>query len=285
MANIHRVNRLGAMTPRLANRVQQNGLFRWLLENTTGIDRRRSLPILHDETLRVWMVRRGRRNRSARPDVLLLDDCFTNFNEPHVGQAAVRVLEAAGCSVHLPAWPVAGGRSLARAAWRSAPAHSGPGAASGGTGRGRRADSGPRTELPADAVRRMARVGPRSRDSGGRQGCPPRRRLVGWRIGRRPSFAPLAQLAGALRGPRPLPPESARRRRGYGVAVAMHPGVGSARARHRLLRHGRLIRLRKGRTTTSASPSRNSTCCPRWRRTRRRWWSPQARRAGTRSRT
>jgi FAD/FMN-containing dehydrogenase/Fe-S oxidoreductase len=101
MANVHRVNRLGAWSPHLANRAQQNGVFRWLLEKTTGIDRRRSLPTLHDETLRLWMARRGRRDRAARPDVLLLDDCFTNFNEPHVGQAAVRVLEAACCSVRL----------------------------------------------------------------------------------------------------------------------------------------------------------------------------------------
>ena len=67
-----------------------------------GIDRRRSLPVLQDETLRHWVARRGRRERErTRPDVLLLDDCFSNFNEPHIGKAAVRVLEAAGCSVRL----------------------------------------------------------------------------------------------------------------------------------------------------------------------------------------
>jgi Fe-S oxidoreductase len=31
----------------------------------------------------------------------LLDDCFNTFNEPEIGQAAVRVLEAAGCTVEL----------------------------------------------------------------------------------------------------------------------------------------------------------------------------------------
>ena len=101
MANIHRVNRLGAIAPALVNRVQQSGLFRWLLEKTAGIDRRRSLPTLHGETLRTWQTRRARRDRTGSPDVLLLEDCFTNFNEPHVGQAAIRVLEAAGCRVRL----------------------------------------------------------------------------------------------------------------------------------------------------------------------------------------
>jgi FAD/FMN-containing dehydrogenase/Fe-S oxidoreductase len=99
MANIHRINRLGSWSPRLVNRVQQSGLFRWLLEKTAGIDRRRSLPALHNETLRLWMARR--RLQRNPPDVLLLDDCFTNFNEPHIGQAAVKVLEAAGCKVRL----------------------------------------------------------------------------------------------------------------------------------------------------------------------------------------
>ena len=101
MANIHHVNRLGTWSPRLVNRVQQSGPFRWLLEKAAGIDRRRSLPVLQEETLRFWMARRGKRDRTARPDVLLLEDCFTNFNEPHVGQAGVRVLEAAGCRVRL----------------------------------------------------------------------------------------------------------------------------------------------------------------------------------------
>ncbi len=100
MGNIHRVNRLGAWSPGLVNRMQQGGLFRWLLEKVAGIDRRRSLPVLHEETLRLWMARRRPRER-APADVLLLDDCFTNSNEPHVGQAAVEVLEAAGCRVRL----------------------------------------------------------------------------------------------------------------------------------------------------------------------------------------
>jgi Fe-S oxidoreductase len=33
--------------------------------------------------------------------VLLLDDCFTTFNEPEIGKAAVRVLEHAGYSIEL----------------------------------------------------------------------------------------------------------------------------------------------------------------------------------------
>src|ERR1043166_8475781 len=112
MANVHRVNRLGMLWPSLVNRVQQSPLGRWLLETIAGIDRRRSLPTLQNETLRMWEARRRLRVRAAAPpDVLLLDDCFTNYNEPHVGQAAVQVLEAAGCNVRLPGLTCCG-RSL-----------------------------------------------------------------------------------------------------------------------------------------------------------------------------
>src|SRR5207247_2721919 len=43
MARIHQFNRLGALAAPLVNRVQQSRLFRWLMEQTAGIDRRLSL--------------------------------------------------------------------------------------------------------------------------------------------------------------------------------------------------------------------------------------------------
>src|SRR5205823_10940916 len=78
MANIHRLNRLGAPLAGMVNRVQNNRLFRWLLEKTAGIDRRRSLPELHADHFRRWFSRResGIGNRNADLRVLLLDDCF-----------------------------------------------------------------------------------------------------------------------------------------------------------------------------------------------------------------
>ncbi len=100
MANVHRLNRLGAPAAPLLNWLQGRRPLRWLLEKVAGIDRRRSLPPLHRDHFRKWL---GRHQRSAKASprgrVLLLDDCFTTFNEPEVGRAAVRVLEAAGYAV------------------------------------------------------------------------------------------------------------------------------------------------------------------------------------------
>jgi FAD/FMN-containing dehydrogenase/Fe-S oxidoreductase len=116
MAHVYRTNRLGAPLAPLVNWLQGRRLLRWLLEKAAGIDRRRSLPPLHADHFRRWFFGRmkdeGRRmNQNSRvhpsssilhpSPVVLLDDCFTTYNEPDIGRAAVRVLEAAGCRVEL----------------------------------------------------------------------------------------------------------------------------------------------------------------------------------------
>jgi FAD/FMN-containing dehydrogenase/Fe-S oxidoreductase len=110
LANIHLLNRFGAPLAGLINVVQENRLVRWLLEKVTGIDRRRSLPSLHANHFRRWFRKRslgrrageqGKNGATSNRRVLLLDDCFNTFNEPEIAEAAVRVLEAAGCTVEL----------------------------------------------------------------------------------------------------------------------------------------------------------------------------------------
>ncbi len=102
MANIHWINRLGAPAASLVNWLGQNSWSRWLLELTAGIDQRRSLPPLHADHFRRWFRRHvPDANGGLAGRVILLDDCFTTFNEPEVGRAAVRVLERAGYRVEL----------------------------------------------------------------------------------------------------------------------------------------------------------------------------------------
>jgi FAD/FMN-containing dehydrogenase/Fe-S oxidoreductase len=102
MARIDRLNRWGSRTAPLTNWLQGRNSLRWLLEKIAGIDRRRSLPPLHVDHFRRWFVRHPRAPEAGRSGrVLLLDDCFTTFNEPEIGRAAVRVLERAGYAVEL----------------------------------------------------------------------------------------------------------------------------------------------------------------------------------------
>lgn len=97
MANYQKVNRIGSLLPSVVNFFGREPLTRWLMEKVGGIDRRRSLPKYHRNHFRSWWANRS--VSAARSEVLFLDDCFTSYNEPNVGRAAVTVLEAAGYGV------------------------------------------------------------------------------------------------------------------------------------------------------------------------------------------
>ncbi len=102
MGQIHRLNPIGSATAPLANFTIRNPAFRWLLEQVAGIDRRRIMPLFEWNNLRGWFRRHTPDPRAgSRGSVILLDDCFTTYNTPKVGRAAVRVLEAAGYEVKL----------------------------------------------------------------------------------------------------------------------------------------------------------------------------------------
>lgn len=102
MSRIHLLNRLGAPFAPLVNWAQRRGAFRWLMEKAGGIDRRRSLPELHRNHFRRWFgKRRWAPETTGNGSVILLDDCFTTFNEPAIARSAVEVLERAGYHVQL----------------------------------------------------------------------------------------------------------------------------------------------------------------------------------------
>jgi FAD/FMN-containing dehydrogenase/Fe-S oxidoreductase len=96
------LNWLGSPVAPLVNWVQDRSLFRWLLEKTAGIDRRRSLPHLHRQHFRRWFrSHKPHADTGKKGRVLLLDDCFTTYHEPSIGTAAVTLLERAGYRVEL----------------------------------------------------------------------------------------------------------------------------------------------------------------------------------------
>jgi len=102
MAHINALNPLGSATAPLANWTLRQPAFRWLLEKVIHVDRRRTLPLFDFNHLRKWFARHTPHEKAgSRGSVLLLDDCFTTYNTPDVGRAAVRVLEAAGYRVEL----------------------------------------------------------------------------------------------------------------------------------------------------------------------------------------
>ncbi len=97
------LGKLGCRMPRLANALLDSLLVRSLLTKTLGIAWQR--PLLHYARKRFdrWFARHPRPESAPRGRVLLWDDTFVRYYEPHIGIAAVKVLEAAGFDVALPA--------------------------------------------------------------------------------------------------------------------------------------------------------------------------------------
>ncbi|HXU87905.1 MAG TPA: FAD-linked oxidase C-terminal domain-containing protein [Methylomirabilota bacterium] len=95
------LNALGARLPAVANRLANLPLNRWVLEKIAGIDRRRPLPALAEETFESWFRRRPRPAAAPRGQVVLFHDTFVTYNVPGIGHAAVQLLEAGGYEVVL----------------------------------------------------------------------------------------------------------------------------------------------------------------------------------------
>ncbi|MEW2399672.1 FAD-binding and (Fe-S)-binding domain-containing protein [Streptomyces sp. NPDC046862] len=66
----------------------------------------RELPLFADETLQQWFARHEPRGDGTRGTVLLWPDTFTNSFHPHLGRAAVQLMEDAGWRVTLPTEPL-----------------------------------------------------------------------------------------------------------------------------------------------------------------------------------
>ena len=103
-------SRAVAYLPRYASWAAQTAplanLFSGMLKNALGFSARRALP----RWRRDHFVERAFA-KSGERDVLLFVDTFNRWFEPENARAAIRVLEAAGCRVHI-AEPVMAGRPL-----------------------------------------------------------------------------------------------------------------------------------------------------------------------------
>lgn len=89
------LNRLGSLTPGLANAANRTSPAKWAAGKLLNLDERRSPPAFAQSLNKQW--NRAKLGQKAnRPKVLVFGDCFTMYNEPRIGLAAGRVLEAFG---------------------------------------------------------------------------------------------------------------------------------------------------------------------------------------------
>lgn len=98
-AHIAQLNKIGSLMPTLSNWSFNNPLFRGLLDSTLGIDRRRSLPPIAKQSFQRWFKAHQANGKRTKGQVILWDDTYLSYNEPTIGQATVKVLEAAGFEV------------------------------------------------------------------------------------------------------------------------------------------------------------------------------------------
>jgi FAD/FMN-containing dehydrogenase/Fe-S oxidoreductase len=124
LSNVDLLGKLGCLMPRLTNRLLGSKAARIAMEKTIGISRRRSLPHYASERFDKWFSGHCRASAAAdatnkegrspdrpggykppllgnRGPVILWDDTFVRYHEPHIGIAAVKVLEAFGFEVSL----------------------------------------------------------------------------------------------------------------------------------------------------------------------------------------
>jgi len=115
-SSVDLLGRLGCTMPRFANSVVDLKPVRRMMGKTLGVSTRRSLPHYASERFDRWFAKHSsaaalyeRRinnatvadRRYSRGKLILWDDTFVRYHEPHIGKAAVKALEALGFEVTL----------------------------------------------------------------------------------------------------------------------------------------------------------------------------------------
>ena len=114
-SNVDLLGKLGCVMPGLTNRLLDSKVIRFAMDKMFGISARRSLPHYAKQRFDYWFERRvdatprrvlEKESGEApllqkRGHVILWDDTFVRYHEPHIGIACVKVLETLGFEVAL----------------------------------------------------------------------------------------------------------------------------------------------------------------------------------------
>jgi Fe-S oxidoreductase len=103
LSSLDGLGKLGCSMPDFVNAMLDSPRWRSLALKTMGIMKERPLPHYTLERFDHWFAKHPPNRFASRGRVILWDDTFVRYHEPHIGRAAVRVLEAAGFEVVLPA--------------------------------------------------------------------------------------------------------------------------------------------------------------------------------------
>lgn len=108
--NIGKINKLAAMLPGLSNAVLGSRIMGGLIKKILGVAPQRSLPPVA-RSLRNWWNQEGKTIAVTGPPkgkVYFYCDEFTNYNDPAIGQMAIKLLLRLGYQVEMPRHPDSG---------------------------------------------------------------------------------------------------------------------------------------------------------------------------------
>jgi len=101
ISSVDLAGRIGTAVPSLANFVFGSRSVRHVFSKIFGLSTERSMPEFTHERFDKWFAKHQNSTTPNRGKVILWDDTFVRYHEPHIGKAAVAVLEAAEFSVTL----------------------------------------------------------------------------------------------------------------------------------------------------------------------------------------
>ncbi|MGA3283669.1 MAG: FAD-linked oxidase C-terminal domain-containing protein [Verrucomicrobiota bacterium] len=101
-SSVDRLGRIGCAMPRVANAFLSFTPLGYFGSRFLGLTTKRPLPPFARERFDHWFAKHESRAGKFRGPVILWDDTFVRYHEPHIGVAAVKVLETAGFEVALP---------------------------------------------------------------------------------------------------------------------------------------------------------------------------------------
>ncbi|MFM9957815.1 MAG: FAD-binding and (Fe-S)-binding domain-containing protein [Phycisphaerales bacterium] len=99
--NVRALNRLGSMFAPISTWVANSMPARLIVDRVLGLAPKRALPAFAPSLFRQAKRRLGTVPPRSAPVVILYADCFTTYNEPGIGLATIRVLEACGYRVEI----------------------------------------------------------------------------------------------------------------------------------------------------------------------------------------
>jgi Fe-S oxidoreductase len=101
LSSVDTIAKFGANFPRTSNFFIRSDSVRHIFGKIFGLAGERPLPEFATQRFDRWFAKREHNTNGQRGRVILWDDTFVRYHEPHIGVAAVKVLEAAGFFVVL----------------------------------------------------------------------------------------------------------------------------------------------------------------------------------------